>query len=465
MTQRRAAALLLHPWRRRKAHRRRARQFRRRREDRVAAVESGRRRRHLVSRTASPSMIQIELDRRQRRIRARRIPEREGHDLRHQSRRSGLGRRLTGALSRRSGRATNGTTIVLLGSEEAPDTILGNPKAGENDIKGLSVYLNSRFWDLTQTEVMVVELRSERKTSWPTGPEDRDDARRPNNRRIMGAKYYLADIAARTASSARRRRAARPKPRAMRIGICGRASGPRSIHTRKSPATSPSSTRTSSSSSRPTRRTSAGSASPTRRFSRTSLSFWSRSSSTRRSECGACILTRAATASSLPAMAKRASLSRWPTGAIEFSEHMPEEIREAILKARGEGRTRLEDEEYRKRLQDKFGNRWITTQTRAGKQKARTTTSAATPTNEERAGRRAARESRTRSRSAGSASAQRRIQVIHLRASAGGNGQGVERQVAVDVPQLQLRRQGCSSRTTGTSPRGCRTTRRGRQCS
>ena len=85
----------------------------------------------------------------------------------------------------------NGTMIVLLGSEEATDTVLGNPKAGEKDIKGLSVYLNTRFWDLSQTEVTVVELRSERKTSWPQGPNDRDDSRRPNNRRIMGAKHYL----------------------------------------------------------------------------------------------------------------------------------------------------------------------------------------------------------------------------------------------------------------------------------
>src|SRR6516225_11424432 len=84
--------------------------------------------------------------------------------------------------------------VVLLGSEEAPDTVLGNPKAGENAIKGLSVYLNSRFWDLTRLEVVVVELRNERKTSWPTGPADRDDARRPNNRRIMGAKFYVAGI-------------------------------------------------------------------------------------------------------------------------------------------------------------------------------------------------------------------------------------------------------------------------------
>jgi hypothetical protein len=90
----------------------------------------------------------------------------------------------------------HGTTIVLLGIEEAPDTVLGNPKAGEKDIKGLSVYLNSRFWDLTQPEVTVVELRSERKTSWPDGPGDRDDARRPNNRRIAGAKFYLTDVSA-----------------------------------------------------------------------------------------------------------------------------------------------------------------------------------------------------------------------------------------------------------------------------
>ena len=92
----------------------------------------------------------------------------------------------------------HGTTIVLLGSEEAPDTVLGNPKAGEKDIKGLSVYLNSRFWDLTKSEVRVVELRSERKTSWPAGPDDRDDTRRPNNRRIAGARYYLEDVAANT---------------------------------------------------------------------------------------------------------------------------------------------------------------------------------------------------------------------------------------------------------------------------
>jgi hypothetical protein len=55
----------------------------------------------------------------------------------------------------------HGTVIVLLGSEEYPDTVLGNPHAGEKDIKGLSVYLNSRFWDLSKADVKVSELRSD----------------------------------------------------------------------------------------------------------------------------------------------------------------------------------------------------------------------------------------------------------------------------------------------------------------
>jgi hypothetical protein len=89
----------------------------------------------------------------------------------------------------------HGTVVVLLGSEQYPDTVLGNPEAGETDIKGLSVYLNHRFWDLSAVDVRVVELRSERKTQWPQDEEERDDARRPNRRQIMGARYYLTDIA------------------------------------------------------------------------------------------------------------------------------------------------------------------------------------------------------------------------------------------------------------------------------
>ncbi len=49
-------------------------------------------------------------------------------------------------------------------------------------------------------------------------------------------------------------------------------------------------------------------------------------------------------------------LSDW---ALDFAEEMPEEILEAIRAARGDKSGSIEDEEYRKRLQDKFGTRWL----------------------------------------------------------------------------------------------------------
>src|SRR5215469_11707662 len=60
----------------------------------------------------------------------------------------------------------HGTVVVLIGSEKQPDTVLGNPDAGESDIKGLSLYLNTRFWDLSAYDAKVVELRSEGKNLW-----------------------------------------------------------------------------------------------------------------------------------------------------------------------------------------------------------------------------------------------------------------------------------------------------------
>ncbi len=113
---------------------------------------------------------------------------------------------------------------------------------------------------------------------------------------------------------------------------------------------------------------------------------------------------------------------------------MPDEIREAIRKARGEGPNRLQDEEYRKRLQDKFGSRWMTKQLVQAEARDDKDTKSATQTEEEaagglereRSGVRTARRKR-----------QRRVHVIRLRASAGGSGQGVERNVAVDVPMFR----------------------------
>ncbi len=85
----------------------------------------------------------------------------------------------------------NGTAIVLLGSDDHPHTVLGNPDAQEDINKGLSIYLNTRFWEVGDAEVFVHELRTKTISSWPSGREDRDGTRRPNRRRIQGARHYL----------------------------------------------------------------------------------------------------------------------------------------------------------------------------------------------------------------------------------------------------------------------------------
>jgi hypothetical protein len=123
----------------------------------------------------------------------------------------------------------------------------------------------------------------------------------------------------------------------------------------------------------------------------------------------------------------------------------------------------LEDEEYRKRLQDKFGNRWLTRQLVQAREDE-TNTCAGTPTNEiaevverqrERTGTPSVRKKRKRAH---------RVQVIRLRSIEGGSGQLVERQVAVDMPKFRYVDKN-SLRRTGTSRRGCRTIRMDRRCS
>jgi len=121
----------------------------------------------------------------------------------------------------------------------------------------------------------------------------------------------------------------------------------------------------------------------------------------------------------------------------EFADNMPDEIRDAILKARDEGPDTLTDEEYRRRLQDKFGSRWVTTQLVQSKPDTDTDTDTvdATATKEE-VGVIERNPSPNPNPSPRKRKRKRRIQVIHLRAIAGGNGQGVEREVAVDVPRF-----------------------------
>ncbi len=332
---------------------------------------------------------------------------------------------------------THGTTVVLLGSEEAPDTIIGNPKAGENAIKGLSVYLNSRFWDLTQPEVVVVELRSERKTSWPTGADDREDARRPNNRRIIGAKHYVSDIKAKdghlaasgvVALDQNRVNAHRNLWEGERPAVHSYAKKPGYIAVKYKDELFELTNHKAH-----FRWFGVADAKVQQNLfivlepnlfdpqvamwgvhpdqSRNRLIF------TGNGEKGIAV-----------------PLADW---GWEFSENMPEAIREAILKARGEAPSTLQDEEYRKRLQDKFGSRWITTQLVQRQPKTNGDDGVnASPTNDtaqvvqrdterEPLGLRPHHRKRNR-----------RIRIVQLRMNLSGDGQGVERKVAVDVPRF-----------------------------
>jgi hypothetical protein len=325
----------------------------------------------------------------------------------------------------------HGTVIVLLGSEEAPDTILGNPKAGEKDIKGLSVYLNSRFWDLKQHEVTMVELRSERKTSWPTGPQDRDDGRRPNNRRILGAKYYLADVAASNGKLFAASTLPMDENRVQAHWYLWEGDRPNIHSYAKKPGYIAVKYKDEL-------------------FELTSHKAqfrWFGIADSKIQQNLTIILEpnhfepQIANWGIYPDQSRNRliftgngdkgigmPLSDW---GFEFSDNMPQEIRDAIAKARGDADSSLEDEEYRKRLQDKFGSRWLTTQLVRAKESDKDSRAATDTTDTAETVREIERAVRKRRKR------QRRMQVIHLRSTEGGNGQAVERQVAVDVPKFR----------------------------
>ena len=91
----------------------------------------------------------------------------------------------------------HGTVIVLLGNETSADTVLGDPNRSEADIKGLSSYLNRRFWELPDRRVRVDELRVQDRGQWPRSetvahsPSGDGPDRRTNTRRIEGARQYI----------------------------------------------------------------------------------------------------------------------------------------------------------------------------------------------------------------------------------------------------------------------------------
>jgi hypothetical protein len=89
--------------------------------------------------------------------------------------------------------AGHGTVVVLHGSKEFPHTMTGSN--GKDITKGLSIYLNTRFWDFSSLrEIKVAELKGgKEEDKWPHGPDDKDSKRSPNNRTIKGARHYIEE--------------------------------------------------------------------------------------------------------------------------------------------------------------------------------------------------------------------------------------------------------------------------------
>jgi len=87
--------------------------------------------------------------------------------------------------------ADHGTLVVLLGSRDHPDTFIGNPEADEAHMKGLAKYLNTRFWTLPETHVTVTEFSYREKARWPTASTG--DEARVYTRTVRGAKYFVCD--------------------------------------------------------------------------------------------------------------------------------------------------------------------------------------------------------------------------------------------------------------------------------
>jgi hypothetical protein len=327
----------------------------------------------------------------------------------------------------------HGTTIVLLGSKGAPHTVLGNPVTGEKDIKGVSMYLNSRFWDLSKLDVTVVELRSDNRSSWPVGKDDRDDGSRPNNRRIRGAKYYLGDVSATAGKLLASSSIPIDEGRVQANWYLWEGDRP-NIH---SYARKPGYIAVKykgelfelTSSKAHFRWFGIADSKIQQNLSiilepnllEPQISDWGVHPDQSRNRL---IFTgNGDKGVGLP-------LACWGS---DFAEKMPQEIRDAISKARADGDASLQDEEYRRRLQNRFGNRWLTTQLVQARE-GETGPRPATPDNDTaEVIERQQSQNRTRTKKR----RERPVKIIRLRAIEGGSGSGVERPVGVDVPRFR----------------------------
>lgn len=327
----------------------------------------------------------------------------------------------------------NGTIIVLHGSDAYPDTVLGNPDESESSTKGLSTFLNSRFWDLSKQEIRVVELRSEKKAQWPAIEAEQDDARRPNRRTILGARFYIetikSDESRLAASGSLLIEAERVlvnwylwEGKRPQIHMYAKEDGYIAIRYKDELYS-----------------LNAGKAMfrwfgvveskvqknltivlEPQNFSAESGRWGVHPDQSR----NRLIFTGDG--------AKGAELPIHDWG-VEFTDNLPQEIRAAIIAARGDITGSIDDEEYRKRLQDKFGDRWTTREWVMTKPKADNEPMTPATSKKEQVEiphvRIGPRKHRTNPKT---------IKHLVPKAYAGADGVAVERDVFVDVPKYRF---------------------------
>ena len=327
----------------------------------------------------------------------------------------------------------HGTIVVLLGSEEYPDTVLGNYRAAERDIKGLSVYLNTRFWDLSDMEVKVAELRSDKKNSWPLSREEKDDTRRPNNRTIMGAKYYLSDVASSTSKLVASDVMFLDEERVAAEWYLWEGERPAIHMYAKKPgyvAVRYKDELFELTSNKPMFRNFGVSESKVQQNLTIILepelydpisSPWGVHPDQSRNHL---LFTGGGDKGiSMP-------MSDW---GLEFAENMPLAILEAIKKVRGDVAGSIESEEYRRRLQDKFGSRWTVRKMVVVKPDSKENKIAGTATKDETPVPDMIVPIKPRSKR----KRPKTVQHVRLLAKPGSDGQAVEMDVPVDVPRYR----------------------------
>lgn len=89
----------------------------------------------------------------------------------------------------------SGVAIVLLGSAQQPDTVLGAYDREEADLNGIARYLNTRMWEFADLAVTVDYFNSSNRRLWPKHANDKDlpntTSKKWQSRRIYGARYHI----------------------------------------------------------------------------------------------------------------------------------------------------------------------------------------------------------------------------------------------------------------------------------